>query len=128
MKEIEHFLTQLNNAFVNSNSSYILEHVTEDIRWTIIGDQVIEGKDAFEKVIRDMETDEPFNVQIDHIITQGNTAVVNGSITSANPTEEEKVYAFCDIYQLDTTDKQRIREITSYVLELNKQETKTLKT
>jgi hypothetical protein len=62
MKEIEDFLTKLNYAFANSNSSYILEHVTDDIRWNIIGDQVIEGKEAFETVIRQMETDESFTV------------------------------------------------------------------
>ncbi len=120
MKEIENFLTKLNHAFANSNSSYILDHITDDIRWTIIGDQVIEGKEDFEKVIRQMETEEAYTVQIEHIIIQENTAAVNGSITSANETGTDRVYAFCDIYQLDSTDNPIIREITSYVLEVNK--------
>lgn len=128
MKDIKKFLTKLNRAFANSNSSYILEHVTDDIRWNIIGDQVIEGKDAFEKVIREMETEEAFTVEIDHIIIQENTAVVNGSITPASETGVDRVYAFCDIYHLNSTDKPLITEIISYVHELNKQGPKTLNT
>lgn len=120
MKEIKEFLTKLNEAFAKSDSEYIIDKVSDDVRWNIIGDQIIEGKDSFSSVIREMETDEAFILRINNIVSQGSTAVVDGTIQSKSPIGDNKSYAFCDIYKFANTDEPLIEEITSYVIEQNK--------
>ncbi|MEX2513988.1 MAG: hypothetical protein WD398_13870 [Cyclobacteriaceae bacterium] len=43
-KKIE-FLKKLNEAFARSDVDEILEAVTDNIQWTIVGDKIIHGKE-----------------------------------------------------------------------------------
>lgn len=117
MKDLKSFLRDLNEAFVRSNSEFILEHVTEEVRWNLIGDQIIEGKEKFREVIEDVDTDEAFELRINNIVTEGSTAVVDGSIKPKSASSQSQVYFFCDIYKLTEDEDPKVSEITSYVLE-----------
>lgn len=118
MENIQQFLRNLNEAFVKSDSAYVLENVTDNVRWHIIGDQTINGKKEFEKVLKEMETDEAFELRIDNIISEQTKAVVNGSIRPKTE-EETATYHFCDIYKFMDEGEHKISEITSYVVEEN---------
>lgn len=127
MEDVKQFLRDLNEAFVKSDTDYILQHVTEDIRWNLIGDQIIEGKEKFEQVLSEMETDEAFELRIENMIIQPPTAVVNGSIRSKSPLTEDKTYFFCDLYKFGDNDELTVSQITSYVVEETKK-AKSVKT
>ncbi len=107
------FLQKMNEAFAKSDTEYILQNVTDDIKWTVIGDQQIQGKDEFARALKEMEAEEPFEIDIHNIITHGDSAAVDGIMKSANG----KSYSFCDVYKFRGFKNPKIKEMTSYVIE-----------
>lgn len=110
----QEFLEELNKAFARSDLEFILQHVTDDIKWTVAGDFSLEGKEAFKQELKKMESPEPFQLTINNIITHGRSAAVDGSMKSP----DGKNYAFCDVYQLRRAKNPKIKEMTSYVIEI----------
>lgn len=43
----QQFLEDLNKAFAESNTDFVLDNVTEAIRCTVVGDLTVEGKERF---------------------------------------------------------------------------------
>lgn len=107
------FLQKMNEAFAKSDTEYILQNVTDDIKWTVIGDQQIQGKDEFARALKEMEAEEPFEIDIHNIITHGDSAAVDGIMKSTNG----KSYSFCDVYKFRGLKNPQIKEMTSYVIE-----------
>lgn len=116
MTKKETFLQKLNEAFAKSDTNYIADKVTDNIQWKIVGDQTIEGKEAFIKALEAMEADEPMELTLHHIITHGKEASVNGVM---NIPGEDKSYEFCDVYTFSGFKNPKITEMTSYVISIN---------
>lgn len=110
----QELLEEINEAFARNDSDFILEHVTDTIRWEIVGDQTVEGKEAFAKTLKAMEADEPMELTIHHIITHGKEASVNGEMKIS----DGEIYAFCDVYKFSGFKDPKITEMTSYAIEL----------
>ncbi|SHM35197.1 SnoaL-like domain-containing protein [Cyclobacterium lianum] len=108
------FLKRLNEAFANSELEFILDAVTDDIQWTIVGDRVISGKEPFAKSLREMASPQPMKLEIRHMVTHGREAVVEGSMISP----EGKNYSFCDIYSFNGFKDPKIKAMKSYVFEI----------
>ena len=49
------FLKQLNIAFAKGDSTFIINNVSEDITWNIIGVKLIQGKNDLEKSLENMK-------------------------------------------------------------------------
>lgn len=116
----EQFLRDLNEAFANSDVDYISKFITDDIRWMIKGEDTIFGKTNVTNALKEMKTEEPFNLSIDDIIIHKNKGVVEGSMASP----DGKTYAFCDVYTFADTDVPMINKMTSYVITLEKKPVK----
>ncbi|GAA5521340.1 nuclear transport factor 2 family protein [Aliifodinibius salicampi] len=110
----QEFLEELNQAFARSDTDFIADHVTDTIRWQIVGDQTIEGKKAFTRALKEMETEKPMELTIHHIITHGKEASVNGIMKIPG---EDKAFAFCDVYKFSGFKNPQITEMLSYVIE-----------
>lgn len=108
-------LQKINEAFAKSDTDFIADNVTKNIRWTVIGDQTVEGKEAFIQALKAMEEEEPMELTIHHIITHGKEASVDGIMKMPG---EDKAYAFCDIYKFSGFKNPKISEMTSYVVEV----------
>ncbi|MEX2600071.1 MAG: nuclear transport factor 2 family protein [Balneolaceae bacterium] len=111
------FLEAFNKAFANSDTEFLLGNVTDDIRWMVVGEPIVEGKEAFSAALKRMEMEEPMKLTIHNIITHGKSAAVNGVME----TTDGKAYAFCDIYKFSGFKNAKIKEMTSYALEVDKQ-------
>lgn len=109
-------LEKLNKAFAKNDTEFISEQVTHDITWNIIGDRVVEGKEAFKNVLKEMQQDKPLDLTIHNIITHGKSAAVNGVMTAA----EGKSYGFCDVYTFNGFKNPKIKQMTSYAIEIKK--------
>lgn len=108
------FLKKLNLAFANSEVAFILEAVTDNIQWNIVGDKIIQGKAQFAESLKEMASPEPLKLEIRHMITHGKEAVVEGSMI----TPDGKNYSFCDIYTFNGFKNAKIKEMKSYVFEI----------
>lgn len=109
-------LKEINEAFARNDSDFIIEHVTDNIRWTIVGDQAVEGREAFAQTLKEMEAGEPMELTIHHVITHGKSASVNGELKTA----DGQVYAFCDVYEFSGFKNPKIKEMTSYAIEIDR--------
>ncbi|MEX0610028.1 MAG: nuclear transport factor 2 family protein [Balneolaceae bacterium] len=114
MTEKAKFLKKINDAFAKSDIEFILQNVTDDIRWTVHGDFSLQGKDDFTKAMEKMASDEPYELNIENIITHGKSAAVNGIMKMPG---NDKTYAFCDIYHFNGFKNPKIKEMITYVLE-----------
>ncbi|MBP0904246.1 nuclear transport factor 2 family protein [Mariniflexile gromovii] len=108
------FLKNFNIAFATADTDFLLNHVDEDIQWTIYGDKKIEGKAHFEKAVLEMKNYVADEMGIFTIITHGAEAAVNGSMKM-----KDKSYAFCDIYQFKSAGSKIITKMYSYVIKEN---------
>lgn len=107
------FLKELNIAFVKSNTGFLTECVTDDIIWDIIGHRKINGKEEFFDELEIMKNEEVAELVLNNIITHGKDGAANGIIKMGNG----KVYAFSDFYKFNSAKGNKIKSITSYVIE-----------
>ncbi len=112
----QELLEQFNKAFARNDTEFVVSHVSENIKWTIVGDFTVEGKEAFTEALKSMEAEEPLELKIDKIITHGKDASVNGVMKS----KDGKQYAFCDVYSFSGFKNPKIKEMTSYAIEIKK--------
>ena len=104
-------LKDFNVAFATGDSEYIIQQVSEDIRWIIYADnKLIEGKNQFTAEMNIMKNYIADELIIHSIIIQDNEGSVNGKMRMG-----DKVYAFCDVCTFVSGDKNIICEMKSYV-------------
>ncbi|GAE92383.1 hypothetical protein JCM21714_1376 [Gracilibacillus boraciitolerans JCM 21714] len=114
----QQFFKTFNEAFVKGDIENILGSVTDDIVWRMVGNDTIKGIDVLEHALQGMDNGDEFELEIEHIITHGKEAAVNGIIHSTNKDGEQRHYSFCDIYKLNKHKDGKIKVIISYVLEI----------
>jgi hypothetical protein len=108
------FLKNLTIALAKRDSRFILDNVTDDFRWNIPGEQLIEGKHNFAKALEKLKADTATEMSIQHIATHGKAGFVNGITQFRNG----KTYAYCDAYTFSNTKGTAVKEITSYLIEI----------
>lgn len=121
MSQLNVFIREFNEAFVTGNTDFILANVTEDVKWTMIGDNTINGKDDVRKELEMMDGGKSSELTITTIITHGRTASVEGTMKLVDQSGEYKTYAFCDTYVLNKFKNGKIKELNSYVIEVKEQ-------
>ena len=107
------FLTKFAIGFATGDVPFVLSSVVEDIRWTKVGQRVIQGKIELAEALAEMSGNPLEELTIDHVVTHGKAGAVNGRMRSANGV----TYAFCHMYEFGSAKGASIRAITSYVLE-----------
>lgn len=108
------FLKKFNIAFAKGDLKFIIESVTDEIVWNIIGDQKIEGKEKFYQELEKMKSVKAKELIIDQILSHGKEGATNGIIKMQNG----KKYAFSDFYKFKGAKGATINSITSYVIEI----------
>jgi hypothetical protein len=109
------FIEKLTAAFAKRDAKFILGNVTDDIRWNIVGDTLIEGKDNFAATLAQMKNEKVLELTIRHIATHGKAGAVDGTVIL----EDGKPRAFCDVYEFNGAKGTAVKEITSYVIEID---------
>ena len=120
MNKSEEFLRKINEAFMDGDKEYLLESVTADFCWNIVGEKLIGGKTEFTDALELMQEMPPLNIKVGKIIISENTGVVVGMVTGKNRLGQKKQYSFCDIYELEETPALKIKQMTSYVVDVSK--------
>jgi hypothetical protein len=70
------FVQDITIAFAKGDSKFIAGKVTDDFRWNIIGDQLIEGKDRIAEALDEIKKDSVEVLTIRHIATHGKAGAV----------------------------------------------------
>ena len=112
----EEFLRKFNDAFLKPDIPFILDSVTDDVEWEMVGDQTFHGKEELQKFFDNMDdSSKLLSTTIDAIITHGRKASVNGRMTMENKGAEEH-YGFCDVYEFSGFKDPKIKKLTSYIV------------
>jgi hypothetical protein len=94
-----------------------LKHVTDDVRWNLVGDRLIEGKVKMGELLEQMKNDKVTELTIHHIATHGKAGAVDGRMKF----EKGKTIAYCNVYEFSSAKGTIVREISSYEIELKSQ-------
>lgn len=112
-------LKEFNIAMAKIDLDVITDMISDQVSWRMIGDKIIQGAEAFTETMKQRATNQITELSISNIITHGNACSVNGSYILANG----KKYAFCEVYKFTSTRNQaKIKEISSYVIEVTESE------
>lgn len=111
----QRLIIELNMAFAEGDTDTIASFVAPDIRWEMVGDRVLEGKDAFIAQLRAIEQAKAASLHITSVLTHGREAAAHGVLDFGGG----RRIAFCDVYRFAGTAKSAlIRSITSYAVDL----------
>ena len=108
------FIKEFNIAFAKADVEFLLESVTEDIVWDIIGDKKIVGKKDFADELNKMKSKKVSELILHQILSHGKEGAANGIMELQN----SKKYAFSDFYQFTGAKGAKIKSITSYAIEI----------
>jgi len=108
------FIKEFNIAFAKGNLEFLMENVTDDIVWNIIGNKKIEGKEKFTEELKKMKSEKVIELIIEQILSHGKEGASNGIMKMKNG----KKYAFSDFYVFKSTKSTDLKLITSYVIEM----------
>lgn len=110
------FLRDFNIAFVKSDVDFILDSITDDVYWDQVGEDNLNGKEAFANILTHMQDNKIVELHIQNIITHGNVGSLNGTMTMEN----RKTYAFCDVYEFASSrNNLKIKALTSYIIDIS---------
>ena len=108
------FVQELTIAFAKGDTKFIRSNVTDDVRWNMVGDRLIEGKEKIIEMLEQMKNDKTAELTIQHIATHGKAGAADGMLKFKNG----KTVAYCNVYEFSNTKGTSVKEITSYEIEI----------
>lgn len=107
-------LKKINIAFVEGDTSFILDHVTDTIIWDMVGARKIEGKEQLASELDTMKSEAVKELLLCQILTHGKEGAARGTVQM----QSGKKYSFADLYEFSGAKGNKIKSITSYIIEI----------
>jgi ketosteroid isomerase-like protein len=104
-------IMEIVDAFDNNDVERILNCVTDDIEWEMLGENTISGKETLRKFFGEHADMKMVSSTEDHIIINGDSGCVSGSVQCSNGKGQDFNMYYCDIYKLKDD---KIKKITTY--------------
>jgi ketosteroid isomerase-like protein len=106
-------IEKVNAAFSKNDPEVFLGYCTDDVKWSMAGDEPKTGKDTIREWIKSMGPDMgPPKINTTGIISEGDSAACYGDMTM-NEKGVENAYSFCDVY---TFSGDKITELRSFAV------------
>jgi len=102
-------------AFDENDVETILNSVTDDIVWNMVGNETVSGKENLRKFFADHADMKMISSTKDHIIIDGDSACVDGYVHCSDGKDKNFHMNYCDIYDIE---KEKIKKITSYCVNI----------
>ncbi len=90
----------------------ILDSVTNDIKWNIVGSQTIEGRESLAGFLDRLKSSPVASLTIQHAASHGKAETVDVNQRLKNGA----LLTFCNFYEFGNTKGTMLSEITSYVI------------
>jgi uncharacterized protein len=106
---------KVNAAFSENSVEGFLSCCTDDVEWTMVGDNMVKGKEAIRNWMGGGPP-EPPQFSVDAIVTEGDYAAAYGDMTMK---EDGKIvpYSYCDVYRFQG---EKVATLKSYVIKTQK--------
>lgn len=106
------FIKDLTIAFASYDLDEVMPHLSDQIQWTLVGDETIVGKERFRSELEKMRGNKAVELSIFQIITHGREASIQGEMVMQN----KNVFSFADFYEFTSASGKTVKAITSYVI------------
>lgn len=108
------YVKDFNVAFAHSDMKKVVEMMSDDAEWIVVGKGRWSGKESIEKILQEMNTPKANELYLEHILSHGRLCSANGVITYKN-----SQVAFCDVYEFENHGKEaKIKKMTSYPIDI----------
>ncbi|MCM3759784.1 nuclear transport factor 2 family protein [Alkalihalobacillus oceani] len=114
MTKFETFIREFDEAFTSGNLSWIAEHVTEDIEWTVVGEPTVKGKQALLDGVSQMMAQPLEEHQLLRVVADQQIAVVEGTMEMEVEQGVKHAFSVCDLYDLEDG---KVKALTTYVVD-----------
>lgn len=105
-------IRNLTIAFASYDLDQVMPHLSDQIEWTLVGDETIVGKEHFRSELEKMSDNKAVELSIHQIITHGKEAAIQGEMVMHNG----NVFAIADFYEFTSASGKTVKTITSYVI------------
>lgn len=106
-------LKKANDAVSRGDYEEFLNYCTDDTKWTFVGDQVLNGKEAVRKWMLNEYIEPPKN-EVRNVIAENDYLSVLGHITVINKNGDASQYAYCDVWRFRDG---KMAELMAFVIE-----------
>jgi predicted SnoaL-like aldol condensation-catalyzing enzyme len=104
---------RINEAFAENNLEKVLSFCTDDLKWTMVGDRTVRGKEAIRQWMASMDPQPP-QLSIQQTVAEDDVVIVRGDMLMQEKKNGPSIpYTWCDIYRF-TGDK--VAELTAFVI------------
>lgn len=108
-------LKQANEALSKGDYEGFLDYCTDDTKWRFVGDQILYGKEAVRKWMKQEYIEPPKN-EVKQLIAEEDCLTVLGHITILNKDGSTSEYEYCDVWRFH---KGKMSELMAFVIEPN---------
>ena len=99
-------------AFADVDIEEFLALCVEDVKWTMVGDRTLTGKDNIREWMMSMNAAPP-KISPANTIAEGDFITAYGDMTMTDKTGKVIPYSYCDIYRIRGN---KIAELRSFVI------------
>jgi len=113
--ENKEIVRKVNSAFDENNMDAVLEQCTDNIKWVMVGNASVEGKEEIRKWMASGNENGNCLSQINsaRLVAEGDTVACYGDMTLKDKEGNPLIYEYCDVYAFENG---KISEIRSYVI------------
>lgn len=111
-------VSKCNDAFIKGDADYIIHRVTDDVVWELVGEATLTGKEEVKNLLEPMRGVVAEEHLAETIITQGNQAIVQGTMVMPDGKGNKKRYAFSDMYTFRDETSEQIQALKAFLIEL----------
>ena len=104
---------KVNAAFAENDIEGFLSYCADNVKWAMVGDRTVRGKDAIREWMASMDG-EPPRFTVDAVIAEGDRVASHGDMTMTDQGGTDVSYSYCDVYRFQGG---KIIELTAFVIE-----------
>ena len=108
-------LLKANEAVTNGDNEGFLAFCTDDVVWTFIGDQTLQGKEAVRQYMAATYL-EPPKFLVENLIADGDFVAATGKISMRDDEGKTIDYSYCDVWRFRDG---KMAELQAFVIEIN---------
>ncbi len=108
------FLKELTIQFAAYDLDAAFESLSDDITWTLLGEETIHGKAKFRAELERMKHIRVLELSISSLLSHGKEGAVQGTMLM----ETGQKFGFADFYEFSSAKGDKVKSIKSYIVQL----------
>lgn len=117
MENYKEIVDKINETFTKGDTEGFLSYCADDVKWNMVGETSVTGKESVRQFMAHMEGCEPPSFTVDAMAADGEYVAAQGDMTMKDENGNVNDYRYCDFYRFSDG---KIVELNSYVIKQNK--------